>query len=205
MRCWTIRQTTPGRSTQLSADAAAYQQERYIRPRLSPAALRTFPLDLAKDPGLLRCEPWGLARQVFARHQLQITRQGSDRLVLRYGEWDATRIVYLDGRTRPANQPPTRMGHSVGRYEGDTLVIETTGVSPNWTPYLAEHSDRLRIIERYTRAQDGVRLLLSATIEDPWSLREPVILKKVWRWAPGAEIAPYTDCERPVGLVKGAN
>src|SRR5256885_3182175 len=107
---------------QLQAEASAYQLDRYIRPRLTAAALTTYPLDAADDPGLLRCEPWGLARQMFAPHQLEIRRRGSDRIELHYGEWDGRRTVYMDGRTRPTNQAPTRLGYSVGRWEGATLV-----------------------------------------------------------------------------------
>jgi hypothetical protein len=154
-------------------------------------------LDPADDPGFLRCEPWGLARQIFARHQLEIRQRGNDRIELRYGEWDARRTVYLDGRARPANQAPSVMGHSVGRWEGETLVIETSGIGANITSWRGEHSDQLRVVERYTRSQAGDTLLLTATIEDPWSLREPVVMKKIWRWAPEQRIAPYEDCERP--------
>jgi hypothetical protein len=182
---------------QLVAEATAHQTDQYIRPRLTAAALKTFPLDVATDPGFTRCEPWGFARQVTSRHQLQIRRAGPDRLEMRYGEWDAHRIVYLDGRPRPAGQAPSLMGHSAGRYEGDALVIETSGVAPSWTQFRSEHSDQLRTIERYTRSADGQRLMLSLSMTDPWGLREPVVLKKVWRWAPGAEIAPYIDCQRP--------
>jgi hypothetical protein len=65
-----------------------------------------------------------------------------------------------------------------------------------------EHSEQLRIVERYTRSTDGNRLLLTATITDPVTLREPLVLKKVWRWAPGSAIAPYTECERPTEVRK---
>lgn len=182
---------------ELQADADNYQRERYIRPRLTAAALKTYPLDPSDDPGFLRCEPWGLARQIFALHQFEVRQRGNDRMDLRYGEWDARRTVYMDGRPRPANQAPSAMGYSVGRWEGETLVIETSGIRANITSWRGEHSDQLRVVERYTRSQDGSTLLLTATMEDPWSLREPVMIKKIWRWAPGQQITPYEDCERP--------
>ncbi len=187
----------------LSSEADRYQRQQYIRARLTDAALKKFPLDPATDPGFLRCEPWGLARQILARHQLQIRPQGRDRLELRYGEWDARRTVYLDGRTRPTSQPSTSMGFSVGRYDGDALVIETSGISANLTSYSSEHSDQLRVIERYTRSTDGKRLSLSATLEDAVSLRQPIVLKKAWSWAPKSEIAPYKDCQRPTEFSTG--
>jgi hypothetical protein len=181
----------------LSVEADNFQRERYIRARLAPETLKTYPIDNATDPGFLRCEPWGLARNVVARHQLEIRRRGSDRLEMRYGEWDARRTVYLDNRPRPANQPPTPMGHSTARFEGDALVIETTGLSPDRTPFRTEHSSQLRMTERYTRSADGKRLFLSVTMDDPVTLGAPVVLKKVWSWAPSSVITPYTGCVRP--------
>ena len=54
-------------------------------------------------------------------------------------------------------------------------------------------SDQLTAIERYRRPTPE-RLELTATLTDPWALREPIDLKKIWRFAPDQEIAPY-DCE----------
>ena len=188
---------------EIQAEADNYQRERYLRPRLTAAALKTYPLDPADDPGFLRCEPWGLARQIFARHQIEIRPRGNDRIELRYGEWDARRTVYLDGRARPANKALSVMGHSVGRWEGETLVIETSGIGANRTSWMSEHSDQLRVVERYTRSKDGDTLLLTATMEDPVSLREPVVIKKIWHWAPQQQIAPYVNCERPTEFKRG--
>jgi len=189
--------------TELRAEAEKYEQEKYFRPRLTAEALKAFPLDPADDPGFLRCEPWGLARQMFAPHQLEIRQRGNDRIELRYGEWDARRTVYLDGRASPANQPPSRLGHSVGRWDGDALVVETSRVAANLAPWDARHTDQLRIVERYTRSKDGDTLLLTATLTDPGSLREPVVLKKIWQWAPQIQIAPYENCERPSEFSRG--
>jgi hypothetical protein len=192
---------------QLRAEAKAYEQE-YIRSRLTPAALKTYPLDPADDPGFLRCEPWGLARQMFAPHQLEIRQRGNDRMELRYGEWDARRTIHMDGRKRPVNQTPSRMGYSVGRWDGDTLVVETSGIAANIASWpdlsaTAPHSDQLRVLERYTRSKDGNTLQLTATMEDLWSLREPVVFKKIWLWAPDSKITPYENCERPTEFKRG--
>lgn len=190
---------------ELSAEAQKHQKDNYLRPRLTPAALKTYPLDPADDPGFLRCEPWGLAKQMFAPHQLEIRRTGDDEIELRYGEWEAVRIVYLDGRAAPANQPPTRLGHSVGRWEGETLVVETSRVAAGITWWDSQHSDQLRVVERFTRSDDGDTLNLTATIEDPWSLREPVVARKIWRWAPSQKITPYDACEPPTEFKKGTS
>src|SRR5262245_1224930 len=81
----------------LQGEANTYQNEKYFRTRLTEAALKTYPLDPADDPSFLRCEPYGFARQIVARHQLQIREAGKDRLEFRYGEWDARRMIYMDG------------------------------------------------------------------------------------------------------------
>jgi hypothetical protein len=140
---------------------------------------------------------------MFVQHQLEIRRLDASRMELHYGEWDARRVVYMDGRKRPAGQAPTRLGHSVGRWEGDSLVVETTGVAANQTSWRARHSDQLRTVERFTRSTDGTMLLLTATFEDPWSLREPLVIKRNWRWAPTSIIAAYEDCKPPIAVKKG--
>jgi len=193
---------------QLIQEAKKFERD-YLHDRLTPAALKPYPLDPLQDPGYLRCEPWGFARQIFAPHQFELRQQGKDRVELRYGEWAARRMVYMDGRKIPANLKPSRMGFSVGRWDGETLVIETAGVASNiaeW-PFAADaatqHSDQLRTIERYARSDDGKTLMLVTTLEDPWSLKEPVVLKKIWSWAPDQKIAPYDSCERPAEPKKG--
>ena len=187
---------------QLEAEAKTHERE-YIRSRLTPSALKTYPLDPADDPGFLRCEPWGVARQIFARHQLSIRQLSNGRLELRYGEWDARRTIDMSSGKALVKQPLSAMGQSVGRWDGDALVIETSGIAANIATWPARHSDQLRVVERYTRSPDGKTLSLSATMEDPATLREAVVIKKIWRWAPEQKIAPYTDCERPTEFKKG--
>ena len=92
---------------ELEAEATKHQLETYILPRLTPAALKTYPLDPADDPAFLRCEPYGLARQITARHQLEIRQRGNDRIELRYGDWDARRTI-----SWPIQQPFVRLDES---------------------------------------------------------------------------------------------
>lgn len=195
----------------LFIEATTFQHDSYIKPRLTQEAVATLGLDPADDPGFLECEPWGFAREVFAPHQLEI-EQHPDRVEMLYGEWTIRRTVHLGGRRPPAGQAASPMGYAVGRYEGDTLVIETTHIAANlapWGPgfipfpFDGRHSDQLKAVERYTRSVDGERLLLDVTLEDPWALREPVTLKKVWAWAPEQEIAPYDQCKRPTEFSRG--
>ena len=194
----------------LSARAGERHAE-YVRSSLSALTLKSYPLDPADDPSFLRCEPWGLSRQMFAPHQLEIRGLSPDRLELHYGEWDARRTVFMDGRPHPRGQAPTRLGHSVGRWDGDTLVIETVGVArtliwPGGTSITSggfETSDQLSVVERFVKAADGKTLTLTATLTDPVSLRAPLVLKRVWRWAPESKIDPYDDCRIPTDVKRG--
>jgi hypothetical protein len=190
---------------ELQGEAKRFERE-YLRDLLTPAARKRYPFDPADDPGFLRCEPWGMARQIFAPHQLEI-RQHQSTLELRYGEWDGRRTIYFDGR-KPGPKP-TAMGHSLGRWEGETLVIESSGIAANLIMLpdlqaMGEHSDQLRVVERFTRSTDGSALHLVATLTDPQTFRQPVVYKKIWRWAPEQEIAPYDACEAPTEFKKGA-
>ena len=175
------------------------RQNEFLRSMLMPAAAAVFPLDPADDPWLIKCEPYGLVQQVFSRHQLQIRSAGRDRLELRYGEWDARRIVYMNGAVPPRGNAPTRLGASTGRWEGDTLVIATSGATPA-RALRTQFGPQLRVTERYTRSADGKALDLAATLEDAATLRAPLTLKRIWRWAPESEIAPYQDCEVPASV-----
>ena len=89
----------------------------------------------------------------------------------------AHRVVYMDGRTHPADLPPTWEGHSIGRWEGDTLVVDTVGFNDRFwfdrrgTP----HTEQLHIVERYTRPNYGT-LVNQATLDDPGALAHPVQL-----------------------------
>jgi hypothetical protein len=186
--------------------AARRSEEQYIRARFTAAALDKYPVNPVEDPGFSHCEPWGVARQMFARHQLEIRQRGNDLIEFRYGEWDQRRTIHMNADKRPVNQQPSRLGYSEGRWDGNVLVIETSQIAANLAVWsdgnLVRHSDQLRIVERYTRSEDGTTLNLAATIEDPWSLREPLVFKKMWRWAPESRIDAYKDCEIPTNLLK---
>ena len=198
----------------LFGEAALYQIEHYVVPRLTPAGRATLGTDPADDPGFLLCEPWGFARQIFAPHQLQITEH-DDRVELHYGTWDARRTVWLDGNNAPSDGSAalSPLGFSVGHYEDATLVVETSGIAANFGPWGwnwsdrfidGKHSEQLRAIERYSRSEDGDRLLLTVTLDDPWSISEPLVLKRVWSAAPDEQIYPDTDCERPRDFIRGS-
>jgi hypothetical protein len=94
------------------------------------------------------------------------------------GDAGAHRVVYMDGRKHPTNAFPTWYGHSIGRWEGDTLVIDTVGYNDKFwfdsrgTP----HTDKLHTIERWTRPNYGT-LINEFTLEDLGAYSRTVQLK----------------------------
>jgi len=184
-------------SMSLIEETWMYQVTEHTRSFLTPTGLEGYPLDMAQDPGLTRCEPWGFARQIFVPHQMEVS-QFEDRVEMHYAEWDTVRTIYLDDRQPSAGGSPTRLGHSIGRYEGETLVVETSGVRSDYFEGITiggvKHSDEFRAIERYSRPENGDRLEVAVVFEDPVTLTEPFHLKRAWGWAPDEEIYEY-ECE----------
>jgi hypothetical protein len=85
----------------------------------------------------------------------------------------------------------TPLGHSIGRYESDALVVETVGISPDIYYSFQSgggYSGETRVAERYTLEDDPRRLHLEMTIDDPVTLREPHVITKTWLWTPDVEL-----------------
>ena len=142
------------------------------------------------------CEPYDYVKQVTNTLPMQI-REENGHLVFQYEEWNISRTVYMDGREAQADLEHTAMGYSVGRYEGDTLVVQTTHVAPGlFYGYQTggSHTDQLTGIERYTVRQKPRRLHLELTLTDAVILKEPLNVTKTWVSTPEVEL--LTDsCE----------
>ena len=183
---------------ELRQEAQRFNSNELIPGHLTPEAMENYPFNPAMDPSLTQCEPWGFARQILSPHAMELT-QFEDRVTLYYSEWTARRTIYLDGRSLPENPAPTLLGYSVGHYEGDALVVETTGVTVNHSNARFAHSDQLNSVERYTRSADGNRLQVEVTFRDPPTLSKPLVMARAWAWAPTEEIYAYDDCVIPQG------
>lgn len=95
--------------------------------------------------------------------------------VLQIFEFDHhIRQIYTDGRGHDENQPPTWMGDSIGKWEGDTLVVDTTGFNDKTRlDRLGHpHSDALHLVERFRRV-DHDNLGIEITIDDPKAYLKP--------------------------------
>jgi hypothetical protein len=130
-----------------------------------------------KDDPAFRCDPVAVRRVWGAPGTpLSITRQG-DRVILRHEWMDVQRIIYLNQREHPKGGKRTSLGHSIGHFEGDTLVIETGNYSAGVLNQYVEqpgqptrgllHSKALTSIERLHLDSARQRLIVEVTLKDP--------------------------------------
>jgi hypothetical protein len=133
--------------------------------------------DPFKDDPTFRCDPVAIRRVWGAPGTpLSITRE-ADRVVLRHEWMDVVRVVHLNTREHPADGARTSLGHSIGVFEGDTLVIETASYAAGvLNQYVEEpgkptrgllHSAELTSIERLSFDAERQRLVVEVALKDP--------------------------------------
>ena len=122
--------------------------------------------------------------------------QWPDRVLLRYEKDDQLRVVWLDGR-QPTSRDYSLQGFSVGRYEGDALIVETDHYVFDITgfdDYNGIPSSQLKkVTERYWR--EGAELKATVTVEDPMFLRRPASYTTRWLPAPKGRKLDAFDCD----------
>lgn len=149
---------------------------------------------LHQDDPLARCLPPGVPRIDMstpdAPHPFKIVQ--TPRLVVLLYETSTNstfRQVFLDGRPLPKDPQPAWLGYSTGRWDGDTLIVDTAGFNGlSWTDTAKGHpqSDAAHVIERFTRRSFG-RLEIEITIDDPKAYEKP------WSAKVPANLLPDTD------------
>lgn len=120
--------------------------------------------------------------------------QTATRLVTIFETAPTYRKVYLDGRSHPKDPNPSWMGHSIGRWERDTLVIDTVGFNDRSWLEIFPHTERLHVIERYRRP-DKAHLEVEVTIEDPGTFAKPWVRRSTWDFAPEEDVFEYICSE----------
>jgi hypothetical protein len=131
----------------------------------------------------------------------EIERRG-DTVIIRSEFFNVDRTVYLDGRGHPENGPRTNQGHSIGRWEDDVLVVDTThfadhriGNNPLLTNTQGIPSGAQKhVVERYRLSEDRTRLLIDFFVEDPEYLAKPFTAHMEWDYAPALKLVRF-GCE----------
>ena len=128
--------------------------------------------DLSFDPTGY-CLPSGLGRIFHSPLQFQII-QSEDQVTFLFELYMQYHRVYTDGRKHPDNYEPTWWGHSLGRYEGNKLIVETAGMQDGTWLFTAglQHSEKLRLTHTFEKTGPNT-IRLTETFEDPVYFTEP--------------------------------
>jgi hypothetical protein len=152
----------------------------------------TTPLDPVQD-----CRPLGVPRAGVNGIQIIQTPQLTS-VLYEAAPYSTFRLIYTDGRSHPKDLDTTFWGHSIGHWEGDTLVVDTVGFNDEtWvggggavgrTMYTSLHSEEMHVVERWTRAGDV--LTYQATVDDPVAFTKPWVIapRRVQHAGPGEEL-----------------
>jgi hypothetical protein len=131
------------------------------------------------------CIPIGVPGVMFYPVANTVTVQ-KDRVVMRVDWMDSERTIFLDGRAHPPAGQTFLHGHSVGRWEGDTLVVETTNFREHamGLTLTMPSSSQKRVVERFRLGPDRRRLMYSGVVEDAVYLAKPVEWSGQWEYRP---------------------
>jgi len=162
---------------------------------LLPEARRVLESRQSKDDPQASCLPSGVPR--IAPYPWRIVETPTHIFFLFEANIHSYRQIFMDGRPHPRDLDPTWYGHSVGRWDGDTLVVDTVGFNDRfWFDFKGHpHTGRLHIVERYTRTSAST-LVNEITIDDPGAYARPFTVRFIAELAPaGDELMEYICAE----------
>jgi len=166
--------------------AALYKKRDYEKSHADP--------DKGPDP-TPRCIPPGIPREMIQPFPWEIV-MARDRIVMIFEYQSLVRQIFIDGRGHPADLDPTYMGNSVGKWEGDTLVVDTVGFNGKiWLdPKGLPSTDALHVTERIRRVNYDT-LSNDITIDDRKAYTKPWTVQKLFTLKPGWQIKEYVCAE----------
>jgi hypothetical protein len=142
------------------------------------------------------CLPPGGPRMMATPYPMEIIQLPEQKRIIMIFE-GATHIwreIYMDGRPHPQGDAlnPTFLGHSVGRWDGDTLVVDIVGFNEHtWIDYFGHpHTDLLHVVEKYSRPNKNT-LAYEATFDDPGAYTKPFTVRWNINWNPTGELTEY--------------
>ena len=157
---------------------------------LQPWAEKVARERLSKDDPEAHCLPAGVPRQ--APYPWRILQTATHIFFLFEGNIHSYRQIFMDGRTHPDDPNPTWYGDSIGRWDGETLVVDTVGFNDRfWFDFAGHpHTERLHIVERYRRP-DFDHLEYDITVDDPGAYTRPFTLHGHSTYQPREELMEY--------------
>ena len=149
------------------------------------------------------CLLGGYVRDINSPFPIEIV-QRPDRVVFLYEFNDIFHHVFLDGRPHPQDLEPTAGGHSVGHWEGDTLVVDTVGFNDKTMLDTSghPHTTDLHVVEHFTRT-DATHIAYEITITDPMAYARPWSNKRTFTLQPAWNLMEYNCNENNRDLLEG--
>ena len=131
-------------------------------------------VDDTMDPYITSCAPFGIPRLMNHAGPLEIL-QTPGRVLMLFETGNSQRQIWTDGRGHPADLDSTWMGNSIGRWDGDTLVVDTIGQDDKTVVdnYRTPHSAKIHVVERWKMINDGQKLQVTYTVDDPDAFNAP--------------------------------
>jgi len=145
------------------------------------------PLD---DPDM-QCMPKGMPVVMVTPHPFTFSQAGPNIRIFAH-EYAVERIIYLEDAPDPGQLPPSPVGYSVGHWEGDTLVVETTDIAWNYFFFGFGLGDNVEVVERMTLSDDQSQLDYSAVFTDSDTFTESATITRYW--VALGETPPPFDC-----------
>jgi hypothetical protein len=177
--------------------AAEFPRMEFGGLKLKPEALAHAENWRAEDEMTLQrvCLPPSIIYSLQGPFPFEV-EQTRDTIIFRYEYYDQVRVIFMDGREHPGSDyPHTKMGHSIGHWDGDELVVDTTHIAASTiTNNGLDHSDQVHMVERYKLGADGNRLVATQWFEDPLTLDNRGARFIQWAKQPGQHIYPY-ECD----------
>jgi hypothetical protein len=149
------------------------------------------------------CLPLGYTRSINSPMPIEI-EQRPGRVVMLYEMNNTFHMIYTDGRPHPKDLDPTWFGHSIGKWDGNTLVVDTVGFNEQ-TRIDTEghpHTDALHVVERFTRTDLG-HMGYEMTIDDPKAYTQSWKNTRTFLLRPDWELLEYSCNENNKEVMEG--
>ncbi|MCH8266019.1 MAG: hypothetical protein O7A06_06170 [Acidobacteria bacterium] len=174
-----------------------------VEPPMQPWAEEKFKALSGRelDP-IESCFPYGVPRIFLSRRPFEIV-QNPGRVLILFEQDHWVRQIHMDGRKHPGPEDlfPTWMGHSIGHYDGDTLVVDTIGRNDKtWLDNVGHpNTDALHVVEHFRRVDQNT-LVIDVTIDDPKAYTKPWSGQKVFQLRSDWEVWEHVECEERLEL-----
>lgn len=149
----------------IAADAASHL---FIgRVALTPAGAAATAAARKETNPAMRCKPISILMDWSYDSPVNRITQDANTIVLEYGKFDYKRTIHLDQTSHPDNLEPSLTGHSIGRWDGDVLVVDTVGIRAGSLTRGLVNSDALHLVERFSLDPATMALTRDFLAEDP--------------------------------------